>query len=169
MDDSFVCCFVHYSDVYSPSEIVLIMACVQTHTSFIIVCVTWLCLPLGLELMLKLRPLLTVFIFTLKAEARDDGKGALHFQRGLWCLTNHNAPCQLANQSRLRLSEGGTLILNIKSCLHILLHQIHQIMIFKKKASYEPFKLRILPCRWYNTQKAKMDHIIIVSKYPGVL
>ncbi len=29
--------------------------------------------------------------------------------------------------------------LNIKACQHILLHQIHQIMIFKK-ASYDPFK-----------------------------
>jgi len=27
----------------------------------------------------------------------------------LWCLANHNALCQLANKSRLRLSEGGTL------------------------------------------------------------
>ncbi len=29
--------------------------------------------------------------------------------------------------------------LNIKACQHILLHQIHKIMIFKK-ASYDPFK-----------------------------
>ncbi len=29
-------------------------------------------------------------------------------------------------------------ILNIKACQHILLHQIHQIIIFKK-ASYDPF------------------------------
>ncbi len=29
--------------------------------------------------------------------------------------------------------------LNIKACQHILLHQIHQIIIFKK-ASYDPFK-----------------------------
>ncbi len=28
--------------------------------------------------------------------------------------------------------------LNIKACQHILLHQIHKIMIFKK-ASYDPF------------------------------
>ncbi len=34
-------------------------------------------------------------------------KGALHC--GLWCSANHNALCQLANHSRLRLSEGGTL------------------------------------------------------------
>ncbi len=42
-----------------------------------------LCSPFGLELMVKLRALLTVFIFTLKAEARDYGKGALHFRRML--------------------------------------------------------------------------------------
>ncbi len=29
--------------------------------------------------------------------------------------------------------------LNIKACLHILLHQIHKILIFKI-ASYDPFK-----------------------------
>ncbi len=50
--------------------------------------------------MVKLMTLLTVFIFTLKAEARDYGKG-LHF--------NHNALRQLANQRRLCLLEGGTL------------------------------------------------------------
>ncbi len=33
--------------------------------------------------------------------------------------------------------------MNIKACLHILLHQIHKIMIFKK-ATYDPFK-NILP------------------------
>uniref|UniRef100_A0A672KTB1 Eyes absent homolog n=1 Tax=Sinocyclocheilus grahami TaxID=75366 RepID=A0A672KTB1_SINGR len=31
--------------------------------------------------------------------------------------------------------------LNIKACQHILLHQIHKIMIFKK-ASYDPFKIK---------------------------
>ncbi len=37
--------------------------------------ITQLCSPLGLELMVKLRTLITVFIFILKAEARDYGKG----------------------------------------------------------------------------------------------
>ncbi len=37
--------------------------------------VTRLCSPLRLELMVKLRKLLTVFTFILKAEARDYGKG----------------------------------------------------------------------------------------------
>ncbi len=77
--------------------------------SFITVSVTWLCSPLGLELMVKLRTLLTVFTFILKAKARKLWRGALHFRRGLWCSANHNALCQLANQSRLCLSEGGTL------------------------------------------------------------
>ncbi len=40
----------HHSGVYSPSEIVLTVACVQIYTSFITVSVTWLCSPLGLEL-----------------------------------------------------------------------------------------------------------------------
>ncbi len=66
----------HHSGVYNPSEIVLIASCVlQTHTSFITVSVTRLCSPLGLEMMVKLRTLLTVFTLILKAEARDYGKG----------------------------------------------------------------------------------------------
>ncbi len=52
-----------------------ITACVQTHTSIITVSVTRLCSPLGLELMVKVRTLLTVFTFILKAKARDYGKG----------------------------------------------------------------------------------------------
>ncbi len=39
------------------------------------VCVCVRDTPLGLELMLTLRTLLTVFTFILKAEARDYGKG----------------------------------------------------------------------------------------------
>ncbi len=50
-------------------------ACVQTHTSIITVSVTRLCSSFGLELMVKLRTLLTVFTFILKAKARDYGKG----------------------------------------------------------------------------------------------
>ncbi len=72
-------------------------------------CLSRDCSPLGLELMVKLRTLLTVFTFILKAKARKLWRGALHFRRGLWCSANHNALCQLANQSRLCLSEGGTL------------------------------------------------------------
>ncbi len=84
-------------------------ACVlQTHTSFITVSVTRLCSPLGLELIVKLTTLLTVFTIILKAKACDFGKGHYIFRRGL-CSANHNALCQLANQSRLRLLEGGTL------------------------------------------------------------
>ncbi len=88
----------------------LTAACVlQTHTSFITVSVTRLCSPLGLELMVKLRTLLTVFTFILKDEARDYGKGRNISEECLRCSAKHNALCQLANQSRLRLSEGGTL------------------------------------------------------------
>ncbi len=81
---------------------VLIAACVQTHTSIITVSVTRLCSPLGLELMVKLRTLLTVFI--LKDEAHDYGKGSYISNECLWCSANHNALGQLANQSRLCLS-----------------------------------------------------------------
>ncbi len=50
----------------------------------------------------------SVFTFILKFEARDYGKGC-YISECLWCSANHNALCQLANQSRLCLSEGGTL------------------------------------------------------------
>ncbi len=59
--------------------------------------------------MIKLRTLLTVFTIIVKAEARDYGKGRYISDQCLWCSANHNALGQLANQSRLRLSEGGTL------------------------------------------------------------
>ncbi len=89
---------------------VLTAACVlQIHMSIITVSVTRLCSPFGLELMVKLTTLLTVFIFTLKAEARDYGKGRYISDACLWCSANNNALGQLANQSRLRLSEGRAL------------------------------------------------------------
>ncbi len=59
--------------------------------------------------MVKLRTLLTVFTFILKAEACDYGKGRYISDACLWCSANHNALGQLANQSRLCLSEGGAL------------------------------------------------------------
>ncbi len=68
-----------------------------------------LCSALGFELMVKLRTLLTVFTFILKAEAHDYGKGRYISDSCLWCSANHNALGQLANQNRLRLLEGGTL------------------------------------------------------------
>ncbi len=86
------------------------MACVQTHTSFITVSVTWLCSPLRLELMVKLRTLLNVFTYILKDKACDYRKGRLHFSDScLYFSANHNALGQLANQSRLCFLEGGTL------------------------------------------------------------
>ncbi len=91
---------------------VLIVACVQTHTSFITVSVTQLCSPLGLELMVKLRTL-TVFTFILKDEARDYGKGRYISDECLWCSANHNALCQLANQSRLAGHRGPTIMYSI--------------------------------------------------------
>ncbi len=84
-------------------------AYVQTHTSIITVSVTRLCSSFGLELMVKLGTLLTVFTFILKAKTRDYGKGRYISDECLLCSANHNVLCQLANQSRLRLSEGGAL------------------------------------------------------------
>ncbi len=45
----------------------------------------------------------------LKAKAHDCGKGRYISDSCLWCSSNHNALGQLANQSGLRLSEGGAL------------------------------------------------------------
>ncbi len=48
-------------------------------------------------------------IFTLKAEAHDYSKERCISDMPLRCSANHNALGQLANQSRLCLSEGGSL------------------------------------------------------------
>ncbi len=113
------CARVWEREMGSQRSVVCVCVCVHVcekretrshhNRGFITVSVTWLCSPLGLELMVKLRTLLTVFTFILKAKARKLWRGALHFRRGLWCSASHNALCQLANQSRLCLSEGGTL------------------------------------------------------------
>ncbi len=81
----------HHSGVYSASEIILIAACLQTHTSIITVSVTRLCSPLGLDLMVKLRTLLTVFTLILKAEAGDYGKGRYLAACGVRPITMHCA------------------------------------------------------------------------------
>ncbi len=78
------------------------MACVlQTHTSIITVSVMRLSSPLWIELMVKLKILLTFFTFILKAKARNYGKAITFLTCSLWCLANQNALGQLANQSRL--------------------------------------------------------------------
>ncbi len=80
----------HHSGVYSPSEIALITAYLQTHMSIITVSVTRLCSPLALELMVKLRTLLTVFTLILKSKAGDYGKGCYIFLTracGVWPIT----------------------------------------------------------------------------------
>ncbi len=106
-----VCVCVRERESYITMESAfLTAACVlQIRMSIITVSVMRLCYPFGLELMVKLRTLLTVFIFTLKAEARDYCKGRYISNACLWCSANHNALGQLANQSRLCLSEGGAL------------------------------------------------------------
>ncbi len=144
-------------------------ACVQTHTSFITVFIMRVCFPFVFELMVKLRTLLTVFTFILKAEAPDYGKVRYVSYSCKWCSAKHNAQGQLANQSRLTFSEGrdfvgknereagqrGPTIMYsiykkkkkkiIKACQHILLHLIHKIIIFKK-ASYDSFNVLICKC-----------------------
>ncbi len=128
-------------------------ACVQTHTSFITVSVTRLCSPLGLELMVKPRTLLTVFTLVLKAEARDYGKGSYISNAAcgvrpitmLWVSWPIRADCAWWKEGFCSLREAGHrgptimysiwkihFFLNIKACQNILLHQIHNIMIFKK-------------------------------------
>ncbi len=69
-------------------------------------CLSRECFALGLELMVKLTTFITVFIFNLKAEACDYGNWRYISDARLWCSANRNALCQLANQSRLCLSEG---------------------------------------------------------------
>ncbi len=85
---------------------ILTTACVHTHTKHPHYVCHVTMLPSRLELMVKLMTLLTVFI---KPKACDYGKGCYISEECLRCSANHNALCQLANQSRLRLSEGGTL------------------------------------------------------------
>ncbi len=123
----------HHSGVYSPSEIVLFANTYEHHHC---VCNTTR--------------------FSSRAWNDSKTKDIIN------CLyINFN------NQSRLRLSEGGTLrktkhlreaghrgptilhsiwkimcFFNIKACQHILLHQMHKIIIFKQ-ASYDPFNLNV--------------------------
>ncbi len=80
----------HHSGVYSASEIVLIVACLQTHTSIITVCHVTL-FPSRAGTDVKLRTLLTVFTFILKAEARDYGKGRYIAPCGVRPITMHCA------------------------------------------------------------------------------
>ncbi len=77
--------------------------CANTYEHHHCVCHATL-FPSRLELMVKLRTL-TVFTLILKAEACNYEKGRYISDLCLWCSASHNALCQLANQSRLCLSE----------------------------------------------------------------
>ncbi len=57
----------------------------------------------------KIKDIINCLYYNYESWSSGLWKGALHFRRGLWCSAKHNALCQLANQSRLRLLEGGTL------------------------------------------------------------
>ncbi len=75
----------------------------QTHTNFITVCHAT---PFPSQA--SLRTLFTVLLtIILKAQTCHYGKERYISDSCLWCSANHNTPCQLANQRRLRLSEGG--------------------------------------------------------------
>ncbi len=108
-------------------------ACVQIHTSIITVFVTRLCSSFGLELMVKLTTLLTVFIFTLKDEAHDYGKGCYISDARLWCSDNHTGSVGQSEQTALVgrrcFVENDTfetlknnVFFNIKACQHIVIY-----------------------------------------------
>ncbi len=116
-------------------------------------CLSHDCSPLGLELMVKLRSLLTVFTLVWKAEAHDYGKGSYNSDAacGVRPITMHwfswpiRADCACRKEGLkwpiIMYSIWKIMcFLNIKACQHILLHQI---MIFKK-ASYDPFIFSVL-------------------------
>ncbi len=140
-------------------------------------CLSRDCSSFGLELMLKIRTLLTVFTLILKAEACHYGKGRYISDAacGVRPITMHcaswpiRADCACRKEGLCRKRSvwerhrGPTIMysiwkimcfLNIKACQHILLHQIHKIMIFKI-ASYDPFKtfLTFNRCFWQKNMK----------------
>ncbi len=94
------------------------------HTWASALSVTRLCSPLGLELMVKLRTLLTVFTFILKAKARDYGNGRYISDAacGVRPITMH----WISWPIRADLCCMFLMFFNINvKCQHILLHQIH--------------------------------------------
>ncbi len=99
----------HHSGVYSPSENRLNRGLfVNTYEHHHGVCHTTL-FPSQAWTDGKTKDIINCLYFNFESWSLRLWKGALHFRRGLWCSANHNALCQLANQSRLRLLEGGTL------------------------------------------------------------
>ncbi len=139
---------------YHNTSAILISACVQTHRSFITESVTRLCSSFGLELMVKL----SLYIHFESWSSRL-WKGALHFRRVLAVFGQSQCSGSVGQSEQTALvgrrdfveneafERGPTIMysiwktmcfLNIEACQHILLHQIHKIMIFKKP-SYDPF------------------------------
>ncbi len=82
-------------------------ACLQTHTSLITDSDSLL--PSRAWTDGKTKDTINCLYIHFESWSSRLWKEALHFRRGLWYSANHNALCQLANQSRLCLSEGGTL------------------------------------------------------------
>ncbi len=151
-----------------------------------------LCSSLGLELMVKLSTLLTIFTFILKAKTHDYGKGRYISDLCLWCSANHNAlhwvswpiraDCACLKEGLCRKQSvweaghrGPTIMysiwkimcfLNMKSCQHILLHQIHKIMIFKI-ALFDPLNIHgnvSLQWRFVIVKNVKMIKMFITLR-----
>ncbi len=152
-----------HSGVYSASEIVLIAAFLQTHTRIITVSVTRPCSPPRAWTDGKTKDIINCLYIHSESWSSRLWKGALHFDVacGVRPITMHcaswpiRAHCAFVKE-RLCINRSVwerrgiedlqyvqywkiMCFLNIKACQHILLHQKHKIMIFKK-ASYDPFK-----------------------------
>ncbi len=69
-----VCVCVCVWEIEREGDMVTTATCMQIHTSIITVSVMRLCSPFGLQLMVKLSTLLTVFTYILKAKACYYGK-----------------------------------------------------------------------------------------------
>ncbi len=138
-----------------PSEIILAACVLQIHTSIITVSVTRLCSPFGLELIkltwkLKLAIMLRDVTFPMHA----CGVRPIKMHWVCWpiradCICCKEGLCRKwllreAGHRRTTIMYSIWKIINflniIASCQHILLHQIHKIMIFKI-ASYDPFNI----------------------------
>ncbi len=152
----------HHSGVYSPSEIVLIAACVQTHTSIITVCHVTL-FPSRAWTDGKTKDIINCLYIYFESWSSWLWRGVLHFRCVLVVFGQSQCTGSVGQSEQTALvvrrdfveneaeagHRGPTIMysiwkimcfLNIKACQHILLHQIHKLMIFKK-ASYDPFKV----------------------------
>ncbi len=131
---------------------VLSAACVQIHTSFITVSVTWLYSPLGLELMVKLRTLLTVFIFTLKVEACDYGKGVTFPTTracGVQPITMHCVSFFFLNIVNIFLTCGSCRIINHRlTTLELMVNLSWKVYVILLKICFSMEKMTGMWTSW---------------------